>query len=325
MLLDFRTGQCIGPCAPSFATLPPAAPYAPDCSVCAGTHFASLPSCIPSEMPRRGRNLPRPLHRLPMAPPLPRPCSANCANVRRQRHSPRGRRTKVVPNSQPGAAALETSNLMALLPSRLLSVRRRPAVLLTGTLAWTADLRPGRPRGITAPRRLRTGIGTEPSPDPQVQISSILQNRSAAAVDTGAPPGQIGMPNPPPPAAFHPHPGYQGPPPAPYGYGSWNVGMSSWQSIGGQQHGQDAQFPKQPPQPLRARHDRKQAQAPWHDPQHLRSRRQGYHEAWAAKRREAAAAANSPSRVKAAAELLPREKPQLYAVDMAGSEDLCGC
>ena len=29
---------------------------------------------------------------------------------------------------------------------------------------------------------------------------------------------------------FHPHSGYQGPPPAPCGYGSWNVGMGSWQS-----------------------------------------------------------------------------------------------
>ena len=87
-----------------------------------------------------------------------------------------------MPNSQPGAAALGTSNLMALLPSRLLSLRRRPAVLLTGTLAGTADLRPGRQRGITAPRRLQTGIGTKPSPDPQVQMSGILQNRTAAAV-----------------------------------------------------------------------------------------------------------------------------------------------
>ena len=37
-----------------------------------------------------------------------------------------------MPSSQPGAAAHETSNLTALLLSRLLSVRRRPAVLLGG-------------------------------------------------------------------------------------------------------------------------------------------------------------------------------------------------
>ena len=56
-----------------------------------------------------------------------------------------------MPNSQPGAAALERSSLMALLPSRLLSVRRRPAVLLIGTLAWTARLRPGRPEASPVP------------------------------------------------------------------------------------------------------------------------------------------------------------------------------
>ena len=171
MLFDSRTRQCIGPCAPSFAMLPPAAPYAPLQSL----HLrqaASHPRC-----PVRGRNLPHPLHGLPIAPPPPIPCSANCANVRRQRHSPRGRRTKVVPSSQPGAAAHETSNLTALLLSRLLSVRRRPAVL-----AWTADLSPGRPRGIAAPRRPLTGTGAEPSPGPQVHIPGIPPNRTAAAV-----------------------------------------------------------------------------------------------------------------------------------------------
>ena len=61
---------------------------------------------------------------------------------------------------------------------------------------------------------------------------------------------------------------------------------------------------------------------PGTDPQHLRSRRQGYHEAWAAKRQEAAAAANSPDRVEAAAAPLPHEKPQLYAVDVDQCEDL---
>ena len=97
--------------------------------------------------------------------------------------------------------------------------------------------------------------------------------------------------------------------------------MSSWQSIGGQQHGQAAHLLNHPPQPPSARHDRRQAQATWTDPQHLRSRRQGYHEAWAARRQEAAAAANSLNRVKAAAELLPHE-PQLYALDVDQSEDL---
>ena len=73
--------------------------------------------------------------------------------------------------------------------------------------------------------------------------------------DTGAPPGQIGMPNPPPP-------------PAPLlsvsgrlrtGMG---LGMLAWV------HGS-----QQPPPS--ARRDRRQAQATGTDPQHLRSRRQG--------------------------------------------------
>ena len=175
MLFDSRTRQCIGPCAPSFAMLPPAAPYAPLQSL----HLrqaASHPRC-----PVRGRNLPHPLHRLPIAPPPPIPCSANCANVRRQRHSPRGRRTKVVPSSQPGAAAHETSNLTALLLSRLLSVRRRPAVLLGGTLPGQQICDQADPKASPL-RRPLTGTGAEPSPGPQVQIPGIPPNRTAAAV-----------------------------------------------------------------------------------------------------------------------------------------------
>ena len=149
-------------------------------SVCAGTFCIFLPSSIPC--PAKGRNLPHPLHRLPIAPPPPIPCSANCANVTRQRDSPRGRRTKVVPSSQPGAAAHETSNLTAPLLSKLLSVRRRPAVLLAGTFAWTADVRTGRLRGIAALRRPLTGAGTEPSQGPQVQFPGIRPNRTAAAI-----------------------------------------------------------------------------------------------------------------------------------------------
>ena len=58
------------------------------------------------------------------------------------------------------------------------------------------------------------------------------------------------------------------------------------------------------------------------DPQQLRSRCEGYNAAWSAKRQEAAAAAHSPNRVKAADELKAHEKPQLYAVDVEQSEDL---
>ena len=83
------------------------------------------------------------------------------------------------------------------------------------------------------------------------------------------------------------------------------------------------QFPKQPPpRPPSVRFDRKPNKATPCDPQQLRSRRAGYHTAWSAKRQEAAAAADSPNRVKAAAELKAHEKPQLYAVDVEQSEDL---
>ena len=57
-------------------------------------------------------------------------------------------------------------------------------------------------------------------------------------------------------------------------------------------------------------------------PQHLPSRREGYHAAWQAKRQEAAAAANSVHRIKAAAELLPEEQPKLDAVDVEEQEEL---
>ena len=43
---------------------------------------------------------------------------------------------------------------------------------------------------------------------------------------------------------------------------------------------------------------------------------------WQAKRQEAAAAANSPNRIKAAAELLPEEQPKLDAVDVEDQEEL---
>ena len=57
-------------------------------------------------------------------------------------------------------------------------------------------------------------------------------------------------------------------------------------------------------------------------PQHLPTRREGYHAAWQAKRQEAAAAANSAQRIKAAAELLPEEQPKLDAVDVEEHEEL---
>ena len=265
MLFDSRTGQCIGPCAPAFATLPPAAPYAP--LQYAPAHFASLPSSIPSEMPSKRKK--------PSSSASSSAHSSTSTNTLQRKLRKREKakaRTKVVPSSQPGAAAHETSNLMALLPSRLL--RRRPAVLRT---AWTADLRPGRPTSDRDRYRAKPGPSGADSRHPSGQDRSRSPQRARVILvpgpdDTGAPPGQIGMPNPPPPPApsswqpFHPHPGYQRPPPAPYGYGSWNVGMSSWQSIGGQQHGQAAHLLNHPPQPPSARHDRRQAQATWTDP-----------------------------------------------------------
>ena len=57
-------------------------------------------------------------------------------------------------------------------------------------------------------------------------------------------------------------------------------------------------------------------------PHQLQSRREGYHAAWQVKRQEAAAAANSPHRIKAAAELLPEEQPKLDAVDVEEQEEL---
>ncbi|CAE7337301.1 unnamed protein product, partial [Symbiodinium sp. KB8] len=57
-------------------------------------------------------------------------------------------------------------------------------------------------------------------------------------------------------------------------------------------------------------------------PHQLQSRREGYHAAWQAKRQEAATAANSPHRIKAAAELLPEEQPKLDAVDVEEQEEL---
>ena len=51
MLFYFRTGQCIGPCAPSIAALPPAAPYTP--LQYAPAQFASLPASIPLELPNK--------------------------------------------------------------------------------------------------------------------------------------------------------------------------------------------------------------------------------------------------------------------------------
>ena len=215
---------------------------------------ASLRRC-----PARGRNVPHPLPRLPIALPPPIPCSANCANVNVQKQSLHARRTKAAPSNRTGAVAQATSSPAALLPRRLLSARRRLAALPSCATAWTADL-----TGAADPRPPLIGTGIEPS-------------------DTGSRPlsrtGTFG----------HLH-------------------IKAW--------------PKQPPQPPTVRHDRQQANATLNDPLHLRSRRQGYHTAWATKRQEAAAAANSPNRVKAAAELLPHEKPQLYAVDVEQSEDL---
>ena len=51
MLFDSRTGQCIGPCVPSIAALPPATPYAP--LQYTPAQFALLPASIPLEMPSK--------------------------------------------------------------------------------------------------------------------------------------------------------------------------------------------------------------------------------------------------------------------------------
>ena len=67
-------------------------------------------------------------------------------------------------------------------------------------------------------------------------------------------------------------------------------------------------------------HTTQTAKGQGHQPQ-LQSRREGYHAAQA-KRQEAAAAANSPNRIKAAAELLPEEQPKLDAVDVEEREEL---
>ncbi|CAE7177934.1 unnamed protein product [Symbiodinium necroappetens] len=72
--------------------------------------------------------------------------------------------------------------------------------------------------------------------------------------------------------------------------------------------------------PPAARHKPHYSDSKGHQPQ-LQSRREGYHAAQA-KRQEAAAAANSPNRIKAAAELLPEEQPKLDAVDVEEREEL---
>ena len=247
MLFDSRTGQCIGPCAPSFATLPPAA-------LCSSS---SLPSSIPSEIPSKRKKpsssfsssshsststntLQRKLRKREKA----KAQSSRNKDKKRAKQSARCRRSR--DKHSHGASSKQTAQRQ----KKARSPSRRHT-------AWTADLRPGRPKGIAAPTtsdgdryRAKPGPSGTDSRHPSKQDRSrspqrarliLGRHRCTARTDWYAQSAPSSW------QPFHPHPGYQGPPPAPYGYGSWKVGMGSWQSMGGQQHGQAGHLPKQPP------------------------------------------------------------------------------
>ena len=162
ILFDSRAGQCIGPCAPSFATLPPAAPYAP--LQYAPAHFASLPSSIPStsEMPSKS--------------------TLQGKLRRRERAKAESSRKKEKGRAKQSDRRHRSSDQQSRgTPSKKTAQRQKKARSLPScATAWTADPQPGRLTGAANSQRPLIGTGIEPSHGHQTQVPGF-----SAAVHSG--------------------------------------------------------------------------------------------------------------------------------------------
>ena len=159
MLFDSRTGQCIGPCVPSIAALPPATPYAP--LQYTPAQFALLPASIPLEMPSKKKkpstSSSSSSHSSTSTHTLQRKLKKReRAKAQSSRKKDKGRLPRSIRRRHRSKDGQSSAK-----PSRKKGQRQRSELRSPRKQPRTVSRSATRPTGVGSPHPMSTGTGTE--------------------------------------------------------------------------------------------------------------------------------------------------------------------